>query len=117
MAMTLRLEFLALIQKGSWDRINLSRVPVRSLRQEAGIQAGEEFDSVEAFPLRYKHLAVEAFVEEKITEGQLARFLRCPRIRAREIVEEITEASDGADSTAAPFRLTLTHSLLSEVAR
>ena len=117
MAMTLRLESIGLIPRGGWDRVSLSRVPVRSLKQEAGIQAGEEFDSVEAFPLRYKHLAVEAFVEEKITEGQLARFLRCPRIKAREIVQEITEANDGADSTAAPFRLTLTHSLLSEVAR
>jgi Zn-dependent peptidase ImmA (M78 family)/transcriptional regulator with XRE-family HTH domain len=117
MAMTLRLEFLALIQKGSWDRISDSKVKVRSLKQEADIRPREEFDSVEAYPLRYKHLVVEAFVAEKITEGQLAKFLRCNRIGAREIVQEITESRDAMDSNIAPLRLTLTDSLLSEMAR
>jgi Zn-dependent peptidase ImmA (M78 family)/DNA-binding XRE family transcriptional regulator len=117
MAMTLRLEFLALIQKGSWDRISESRVPVRTLNHEAGLRQREEFDSLEAYPLRYKHLVVEAFVEEKITEGQLSKFLRCSRIEARDIVEKITESHDSVDSSLAPFRLTLTDSLLSDAVR
>jgi Zn-dependent peptidase ImmA (M78 family)/transcriptional regulator with XRE-family HTH domain len=117
MAMTLRLEFLTLIQRGSWDRISESRVPVRTLKKEAGVEVSQDADSVEAHPVRYKHLAVQAFVEERITEGQLSRYLRCSRIEARDMVEKSTESRDSVDSTLAPFRLTLARSLLIDTVR
>jgi hypothetical protein len=53
MAMALRLESLGLIPRGSWDRMSGSRVPVRSLKQEAGIYSPHD-DSVEPYPQRYK---------------------------------------------------------------
>lgn len=117
MALALRLESLGLIPRGSWDQISESRVPVRTLKQEAGIYPSHEDDSVEPYPQRYKLLAVQAFVDEKITEGQLAKLLRCSRIQAREIVEQCSETSDDGDGTQSLVPLALTHSLLADAAK
>jgi hypothetical protein len=40
------------------------------------------------YPERYKNLAVHAFEQEKISQEQLAHFLRCDPVTAREIVIE-----------------------------
>jgi hypothetical protein len=56
-------------------------------------------------------------VDEKITEGQLAKLLRCSRIQAREIVEQCSETADDEDGTQSTVPLSLTHSLLSDIAR
>ena len=117
MAMALRLESLGLIPRGSWDQICESRVPVRDLKQEAGIQPSQDHDSFEPYPQRYKLLAVQAFVDEKITEGQLAKLLRCSRIQAREIVEQCSETGDDRNGTQSRVPLSLTHSLLAAAAR
>lgn len=117
MAMTLRLEALGLIPRGSWDDISESRVPVSALKQEAGIESLLDNDSVDPFPQRYKLLAVQAFEDEKITEGQLAGLLRCSRIQAREIVEQCSETADDGDGMQSRVPLSLTHSLLADAAR
>lgn len=118
MAMTLRLEALGLIPRGSWDDISESRVPVGALKQQAGIGAALlNHDSMEPYPQRYKLLAVQAFEDEKITEGQLAKFLRCSRIEAREIVEQCSKTADDGDGRQSLVPLTLTHSLLADAAR
>ena len=114
MAMALRLESLGLIPRGSWDQIGESRVPVLTLRQDAGIQPSPDHDSVEPYPQRYKLLAVQAFLDEKITEGQLAKLLRCSRIQAREIVEQCSETADDPDGNQSMVPLALTHSLLGQ---
>lgn len=117
MAMALRLESLGLIPRGSWDQICESRVPVRHLKQDAGVQPSQDDDSFEPYPQRYKLLAVQAFVDEKITEGQLAKILRCSHIQAREIVARRSEAADDRDGTQSRVPLSLTHSLLADAAR
>jgi Zn-dependent peptidase ImmA (M78 family)/DNA-binding XRE family transcriptional regulator len=117
MAMALRLESLGLIPRGSWDQIAESRVPVRTLKQEAGIDLMHEHDSVDPYPQRYKLLAVQAFEEERITEGQLAKFLRCSRIQAREIVEQCSETADDGEGMQSLVPLSLSHSLLADAAR
>jgi Zn-dependent peptidase ImmA (M78 family)/DNA-binding XRE family transcriptional regulator len=116
-AMTLRLESLNLIPRGSWDEINASRVPVTTLQREAGIEPARDFDSQDLYPQRYKMLAVRAFNEDKLSEGELARLLRCSRIRAREIVAQCSEAADDAGGMQARVPLELTHSLLAGAAR
>src|SRR5437660_1632849 len=50
--------------------------------------------NAEPYPERYKALAVYAYEQEKISEGQLARFLRCDRVTAREIVQEYLTSRD-----------------------
>ena len=117
MAMALRLESLGVIPRGRWDQISESRVPVRILSEEAGIYSSHDNDSVEPYPQRYKLLAVQAFVDDKITEGQLAKLLRCSRIQAREIVEQCSQTADDGDGTPSLVPLSLTHSLLSDIAR
>lgn len=117
MAMAIRLESVGLIPRGSWDQISESRVPVRVLKEEAGIRPTEDGDEFDPYPQRYKLLAVQAFLDEKISEGQLAKLLRCSRIEAREIVEQCSETADDVDGTQLPVRLSLTDSLLTEAAR
>lgn len=76
----------------------------------AGIESHDDGDSMDLYPERYKLLAVQAYVEEKITEGQLARLLRCSRIEAREIVEMASRISEDDGRSYIP--VSLSHSLL-----
>lgn len=115
-AMSVRLESLALIPKGSWDSISESGVPVNALKQEAGIEQPASLDSLQPYPQRYKLLAVQAFEEEKITEGQLARLLRCARVEAREIVEQCSQTSSDSNGMQSQVSLSLAHSLLPHAA-
>ena len=112
MAMSLRLESLNLIPDGSWDKIQKSRVPVTALRRESGVDATKDIDSLAPYPERYKLLAVQAFKDEKISEGQLARLLRGSRIHARDIVARCSEADSDADGLHSRVPLELTQSLL-----
>ena len=48
----------------------------------------------EPYSQRYKYLAVDVFLKGEISEGQLLRFLRVHRVRAREIVEECRRQYD-----------------------
>jgi len=117
MAMALRLESLNLLPRGSWDTIKGSGVPVSALRRESGVIPSQDEDSVELYPKRYKSLAIQAFNAEQLSEGELARLLRCSRIRAREIVEEYSEAPDDAEDMNSRVPLELTHSLLAAGAK
>ena len=84
-AMTLRLEELGLIQRGTWNLLKEERFQPGRAKKELGLPSGGAGDE-EAYPERYKYLAVGGFCQGKISEGQLARFLRCDRVTAREIV-------------------------------
>lgn len=112
MAMSLRLEGLGLIPRGSWDGISESRVPVATLKQGAGVDAVQDYEAGDPYPQRYKLLAVQAFEEGKISEGQLAKLLRCSRIEAREIVEQSLEARADSDGVQRLVPISLAHSLL-----
>ena len=104
------LEAIGLIPSGSWDQISAAKVSVQALKQEAGVDVNAPL----AYPQRYKLLAVQAYVDEKITEGQLARLLRCARIEAREIVQQCTATEEEDDGIQQSVALQLTHSLLAE---
>ena len=107
-AMALRLEGLNLIRSGTWDDVQQSGVSIGSLKKEAGAILSEDKDSVDRYPERFKLLAIRGFDEGKLSEGQLAQFLRCDRVEAREMVERY--ASAGMGNTA--HNLSLSHSLL-----
>lgn len=83
--MTRRLEELRLLPKGTWDRLNASRIRPRDLVQEESKPAASP---PSRFPRRYVELAVRAFDRELISEGELAEFLDTDRIGAREIYQE-----------------------------
>jgi Zn-dependent peptidase ImmA (M78 family)/DNA-binding XRE family transcriptional regulator len=113
-AMTLRLEELALVERGTWSTLREKGFKPERLKKELELQVPETGPEAE-YPERYKYLAVAAFCKAKITEGQLAGFLRCDRVSAREIVRECvnrpeTTSSGGREIIELPFE----RSLLSE---
>ena len=92
-AMTLRLESLGLIRKGTWTLLEEQQFKPEQAKRRLGLQVAIT-QQEEPYPERYKYLAIQAFCRELISEGQLAQFLRCDRVKAREIVEDSQRRSD-----------------------
>jgi Zn-dependent peptidase ImmA (M78 family)/transcriptional regulator with XRE-family HTH domain len=90
--MVYRLENLGLVPKGRAELLKESRLPVRQAKE--GLRLSPHPVNDDPYPERYKALAVYAFEQEKITEGQLARFLRCDRVTAREMVHDCLTSQD-----------------------
>jgi hypothetical protein len=68
--------------------------------------------SAEVFPDRYKLLAVQAWVSEKISIGTLAKLLRCTLTEAREFAYQQAEISTDTDGVEERFSVNLNDSLL-----
>ena len=85
-AMTLRLEELQLLRRGTWDQLTTRGFRVQEAHKELNIKKHSNEERL--FPTDYQYLAVRAYQREMLTEGQLASFLRCTRIEARQIVQE-----------------------------
>lgn len=83
-AMAIRLETLRLIPKGVRDHIKESGFKVR--RAAELLKLGPHPETSDRFPDRYISLAVQAFDQELLSEGELASVLRCDRVEARDIV-------------------------------
>lgn len=112
-AMTLRLEGLGLIPKGVRDHLKESRFEVRRAVQMLNLQQHPVTD--DRFPDRYVFLAVQAFDQGELSEGELASLLRCDRVSARETVNKYlttTEVSD--DGEVRSVQMETQFSLLSE---
>jgi Zn-dependent peptidase ImmA (M78 family)/DNA-binding XRE family transcriptional regulator len=110
-AMALRLERLGLLPRGTADHLKESRLPVREAKEQLHLPPHPVTDA--SYPERYKFLAVHAYDQEKITEGQLARFLRCDRVTAREIVWGCMTSRDvGEDGLSQAVQFETQHSLL-----
>jgi Zn-dependent peptidase ImmA (M78 family) len=80
--MTLRLEDLELLPKGTYDRLRKRNFKPRQAADLLGLTGAHE-NSPDMFPQRYLRLAFEAFAQSLISEGELARFLHTDRIHAR----------------------------------
>jgi Zn-dependent peptidase ImmA (M78 family)/DNA-binding XRE family transcriptional regulator len=83
-AMTLRLEGMGLIPQGTSEYLKESRFEVRKATEVLSLPKHPVSD--EPLSDRYKYLAVHAYERGELTEGQLARFLRCDPVTAREMV-------------------------------
>jgi Zn-dependent peptidase ImmA (M78 family)/DNA-binding XRE family transcriptional regulator len=82
-AMALRLEQLGLIQKGSAQFLKESKFSPREAADLLGLQPQPVDDF--PFPDRYKYLAVAAYERGEIGDSDLADYLRCDIVTAREI--------------------------------
>ena len=93
-AMTLRLEGLGLIPRGSWDLLKENKVPVREAEKQLGLGPRPGNDA--AYPERYKFLAVRAYESGELTEGELARYLRCDHDlwEARRVVRQTLQSPE-----------------------
>ena len=97
-AMTWRLEDLKLLPPGTWDRLHHLGFRPNDAKRLMGLPVHGAV--LPALPHRYETLAVQAFLEERLSEGQLAARLLTDRIGARERVEAVVTAdqpvADGA---------------------
>jgi len=92
-ALTRHLEDLKLLPTGIWDKLRDSGFKVREAQRQLGLEAIPAPD--EKLPKRYQYLALTAFEQGLITEGQLARFLHVPRLEARRAIAVFHESTDG----------------------
>jgi Zn-dependent peptidase ImmA (M78 family)/DNA-binding XRE family transcriptional regulator len=112
-AMALRLEGLGLIPRGSWGLLKEDRLQVR--KAERYLSLPSHLETRDVYPERYKFLAVHAYERGEITEGELANYLRCDPVPAREIVLQCrTSLEDEANGQQHPLRVDLQRSLLAE---
>jgi Zn-dependent peptidase ImmA (M78 family)/DNA-binding XRE family transcriptional regulator len=88
-AMILRLEELRRLPSGTWDQLEMKGIEVRRAQELLGINAN--LPVKDRLPRRYQRLAVMAYEDEKLSEGQLAKMLRTDRVTARSIVEDVTQ--------------------------
>jgi Zn-dependent peptidase ImmA (M78 family)/transcriptional regulator with XRE-family HTH domain len=87
-AMTWRLEELKLLPAGTWESLKEKGFKPREAAKLLGIE--QSAGSPGGLPLRYEALAVQAFLEDRISEGQLAERLVIDRVGARERVVALT---------------------------
>ncbi len=95
-AMLRRLEELSLVPPGSGDRLQGKDFAAREAQRLFGLEPLAA--STELLPVRYAALALEAWTEGQLSEGQLARLLRATRLEARERLAALR----AADPEAAP---------------
>ena len=87
-AMMLRLEQLQLLPRGTWDSLKDRGFKVREAQEELGLDPRPHYD--QQLSHRYQILAVRAYEDGELTEGELSRILRTDRVSARRIVQRLT---------------------------
>lgn len=113
-AMALRLEQLNLISKGSWQFLKQEKFAPKQAAELLGLRPQPLND--EPFPERYQFLAVNAYERGEIGDSDLAHFLRCDIVTAREIVAKTLSSREVAEDTGEErdVRLDFQKSLLTE---
>lgn len=98
-AMMLRLEELRLVARGTWERWQDRGFKDQEARAQSGLAPIPDTFALVSF--RYQFLVVQAFMEAKLTEGELAHLLRTDRVTARRTVQRLRPTlslpDDGAD--------------------
>jgi Zn-dependent peptidase ImmA (M78 family)/transcriptional regulator with XRE-family HTH domain len=95
-AMTWRLEELKLLPAGTWDRLH--SLGFRPNKARELIQLPTQEPELPSLPLRYSALAIQAYEEDLLTEGQLASRLGTDRVGARQLVHQLTTESEPAEN-------------------
>jgi Zn-dependent peptidase ImmA (M78 family)/transcriptional regulator with XRE-family HTH domain len=112
-AMTWRLEELKLLPAGTWDRLKDFGFKPNEARKLLGLPIPSAGSA--SLPLRYQMLAVQAYEDELLTEGQLAERLLTDRIGARDLINDITlQPQPADDGTWHQVALDLTAALVGE---
>lgn len=91
-ALTLRLEDIALIPAGTWDKLKDQKFQPRAAATAMGL--GNRSSAPQAMPLHYRTLAAQLFADGEITERQFAQYLRMDVVGARKAYEELTATCD-----------------------
>lgn len=113
-AMAYRLEGLQLIPGGTIQHLRESRFEVRKAKEILELPVKPETNT--PYPDRYIYLAVQAYEQAKISEGQLARFLDVDPVTAREVVDRVSQGTNVTDDGKVEnCRFDFQRSLLSDV--
>ena len=103
-ALVRRLEELNLTKLGTWDWFKAhGDITNEQARQVLGDLVDTDRDTVDAerpMTLRLSLLAAEAWRQELLSEGQLARLFRLDRVQLREILDDA--GAEGVDANGAP---------------
>jgi Zn-dependent peptidase ImmA (M78 family)/transcriptional regulator with XRE-family HTH domain len=109
-ALILRLERLRRFPSGTWDRLQAEGFKPRRAQELLGLDANPTEEHL--LPRRYINLAVMAFEQELLSEGQFAKMLRTDRVSARVILEQISgRVTAEEESGYTRLDLELAHSL------
>lgn len=113
-AMALRLEQLGLITRGSWQFLKEAKFAPKQAADLLGLRPQPIND--QAFPERYQFLAVMAYERGEIGDSDLAYYLRCDIVSAREIVAKTLISREVVEATGEErdVRLDFQKSLLTE---
>jgi hypothetical protein len=103
--MTRRLEQLQCVSSGTWDSLEAEGFSGSKGQNQLGLGAAAA--TPVRLPAHYRRLAVVAYEQGRISEGELARFLRCTRVEAREVVAELTSSSEVSEREGAVYELSL----------
>lgn len=110
-AMTLRLEQLALIPRGTWQRISEPKSTSWQATEEVRPEAEPALEY--PFPDRYLYLAAHAYERGEIGDSELTHYFRCDLVAAREIVSRAkTSWEIRPTGEELPLRLDFHYSLL-----
>ena len=91
-ALALRMEGMALLRTGTWDRLRDRGIKVRKVQQDLDLK--EAAHRSDQLPVHYQLLAINALEQGKITEGRFADFLQVDRLEARRIAEKLSNHSE-----------------------
>jgi Zn-dependent peptidase ImmA (M78 family)/DNA-binding XRE family transcriptional regulator len=94
-----RLEQLRLFKKGTFEALRAAGLNAAAVRGIAGngTDAAPASAAVGRFLPRYTQIALEAYEQELISEGELARMLHLGRIETRELLDELDAWIDAVD--------------------
>lgn len=112
MAMTLRMEALGLVRKGTWNFLKESGVKVSDIKREAGIADGVKVEELETFPERYILLAIQAWSSDMISTSQFASLVGRSPIEARELAAKRSSSIVESDGALEEISLRLGESVL-----
>ena len=95
--MTLRLEELQLLSAGTYRKLVQRNFRPLVAQKQMGLRPVRE-NAERWLPQRYERLALEAYAQELLSEGELANYLHCDRISARELyLARQVEATEGGE--------------------
>ncbi len=108
-ALTLRLEDLKLIPTGVWEKLQQGGFKVREAQAQLGL--GEIPSEDDKLPIRYQNLALLAYGQGLITEGQFSHYLQTDRLSARSMAENLRRHLSQVSDTNKEIELDLTESI------
>jgi Zn-dependent peptidase ImmA (M78 family)/transcriptional regulator with XRE-family HTH domain len=97
-ALVRRLEEMRLLPSGVLERLKDSGFRVRAAKEELGLADAHLYE--DEMPRRYRWLAIQAYEQGRISEGQFARFLRKERLEARQLLEVARREQEGITGAA-----------------